>query len=407
MNALTIARSAIRKRAWQTTLTLVLFITGVAVATAVMLFGKQAGEQLDRNTRGIDLVVGAKGSPLQLILCNVFHLDYPTGNIPLHAAERIARHRLVKGALPLALGDSWNGSRIVGSTDGYREWFGLEIGEGVWWSEPMEVVLGSEVAAKSGLGIGSTFSSSHGLTEEGEEHGELQYKVTGILKPSGSLHDRLILTGIRSLWRVHHLNEPIGSGGQPSRLIPGVTLSDSSAEITSVLLRYRNPLAALQLPRVINSQTVMQAASPAFEASRLYTLLGVGLQVLQGFSWLIFGLSAFSVFISLYSTLHQRQYDLAILRTMGAGRGKIFGLILLEGMLLALVGTLSGMILGHFSVALFARIPGAAGYGSFDGMIFLTGEWWIMVAGLLAGVLSASIPAWRASRTDIHRVLAG
>ena len=123
MNALIIALSAIRSRAWQTALTLVLFIAGVAVATAVLLFSTQAGDQLDRNTRGIDLVVGAKGSPLQLILCNVFHLDYPTGNIKLHDAERIARHRLVKQSLPLALGDSWGGYRLVGSTEAYKDWY--------------------------------------------------------------------------------------------------------------------------------------------------------------------------------------------------------------------------------------------------------------------------------------------
>ncbi|MFM9074270.1 MAG: ABC transporter permease, partial [Bacteroidota bacterium] len=197
MNALTIALSAIRKRAWQSALTLVLFITGVAVATAVLLFGTQAGAQLERTTKGIDLVVGAKGSPLQLILCNVFHLDYPTGNIRLVDAERIARHRLVKASLPLALGDSWNGYRIVGSTQGYREWYELELKEGQWWSAPMEVVIGADVAAKAGLSVGSTFSSAHGLTEEGEVHGEVSYKVTGILQPTGTRQDQLILTGIR------------------------------------------------------------------------------------------------------------------------------------------------------------------------------------------------------------------
>lgn len=406
MNALTIALSAIRKRAWQSALTLVLFITGVAVATAVLLFGTQAGAQLERTTKGIDLVVGAKGSPLQLILCNVFHLDYPTGNIRLVDAERIARHRLVKASLPLALGDSWNGYRIVGSTQGYREWYELELKEGQWWSAPMEVVIGADVAAKAGLSVGSTFSSAHGLTEEGEVHGEVSYKVTGILQPTGTRQDQLILTGIRSLWRVHHLNEPTAVGA-PSRLVPGVSLTDSTTEITSVLLRYRNPLAALQLPRVINSKTVMQAASPAFEASRLYSLLGVGLTVIQGFSWLIFLLSGFSVFISLYSTLQERQYDLAIMRTMGAGRGKVFRLILLEGMLLAITGTVVGMALGHLAVGSFSMIPGAEGYGRFDGSVILSGEGWILLAGLLAGAVSAAIPAWRASRTDIHRVLAG
>jgi putative ABC transport system permease protein len=270
----------------------------------------------------------------------------------------------------------------------------------------MEVVLGSVVAEKTGLRVGDTFLSSHGLTESGESHGQESYRVTGILAPSGMVYDQLILTSVSSLWRVHHLPEPLKGLGRPSKLLPGMYVQDSSGvQITSVLVRFRNALGALQLPRVINEKTVMQAASPAFELSRLYSIMGAGLEVIEGFTWLVFILSAFSVFISLLGSLRERQYDLAIMRTMGATRIMVFGLVVLEGFLLAFAGTVSGVTAGHIVIGLLPGL-GAGGGSSFTGAVFHPGEWYVVGAGLAAGLLSAALPAWRASRTDIHKVLA-
>src|SRR5690242_9624619 len=187
-----------------------------------MLATAQIEERMTRDARGIDLVVGAKGSPMQLVLSAVFHLDVPTGNIPLTEATKLAANRAVKKAIPLALGDSYRGFRIVGSSHDYPAHYGARIADGGLWAAPMEAVLGAEVAARSGLKIGATFTGAHGLGEGGDEHEKEAYKVVGILAPGGTVLDRLVLTSIESVWEVHE------HGGQ----------APAQREITALLVQY-------------------------------------------------------------------------------------------------------------------------------------------------------------------------
>src|SRR5688572_401923 len=121
----------------------------------LLLVVGQLEERMGRDARGIDLVVGAKGSPMQLILAGIYHLDAPTGNIPLAAAQALARHRLVRKAMPLALGDSWKGFRIVGAGHEYVQHYGAQLQTGRLWEKSLEAVLGAEVAARTGLGVGA------------------------------------------------------------------------------------------------------------------------------------------------------------------------------------------------------------------------------------------------------------
>ena len=402
MNVFKLIWASIRYQKLQSVLTLVLFTVSIAISVAVVSFTSQLSDRINRTTQGIDLVVGAKGSPLQLILCNVFHIDYPTGNIRLIEAERIAKHSLIKEALPLALGDAFAGFRIVGSSDRYQDWFGCTLSQGNWWKKDLEVVLGAEVASKSGLTIGSTFSSDHGLSESNGDHQEMKYKVVGILNPGGSTTDRLILTSVNSLWKVHHLEfSPVTN---PSRLLPSAEATDSTVEITSILIRFRNPLAALQLPRIINQGTTMQAASPAFEASRLQTIIGTGVEVLSTFAWLILFLSGFSIFISLLTSLKQRQFDLAVMRVMGAARSTIFAVILLEGLVISFSGALLGFILGHLALSgiFFSEVVTRNGISAFE---FNSGELFIAVYALLTGALASLLPALKAAHSDVHTIL--
>src|SRR5690606_301838 len=163
-------------------------------------------ERIDTNARGIDLVVGAKGSPMQLILCNIFHIDFPTGNIKLHEADRIAANRLVKQAIPMALGDSYRGYRIVGTTAAYAAHYGGELAQGTWWSAPMEVTIGSAVAQALDLSMNATFHSNHGLSNDGHAHEAHPFIVKGIMAPTQTVLDNLILTSVESIWHVHDLH---------------------------------------------------------------------------------------------------------------------------------------------------------------------------------------------------------
>ncbi|GCC51474.1 ABC transporter permease [Chryseotalea sanaruensis] len=407
-----------------TFLNIVLLALGIAVITLLLLFNNQLQENIARNGRGIDLVVGAKGSPLQLILCNIFHIDFPTGNIKLNEAERIAKNRLIKQAIPLALGDSYNGFRIIGTNQQYADLYEMQLQEGVWWKKNLEVTIGSNVATIGKLKIGDAFASAHGMTEGGHSHDAHQFKVVGIMKPSNTVIDNLIFTNVESVWIMHeehaegeeadhhhddeedHHHE-VAADFKPSVLVPSVSANDSTHEITAMLLDYRSPMGAVQMPRMVNSQSSLQAASPAFETARLFSILGVGVDILMAFAYVLIFISALSIFIALYNSLKERRYDLAIMRSMGASRLKLVFTILLEGMVLTVLGSLLGLALGHCVLALMTNLVEETQKAGITALVFYTEEWILLAGSLLLGLLCAIIPALQAYRTDISKVLAG
>ncbi len=411
MNLFSLVVSYLKAKPLNTLLNIVLLSLGIAVITILLLFSNQLKEKISDNTKGIDLVVGAKGSPLQLILCNIFHIDFPTGNIKLYEADRLAKHRLVKSAIPLALGDSYQNFRIIGTSKQYTELYKAELASGDWWQKNMEVVVGATAAELLKLKEGDTFESSHGLTKEGNAHEAHPYVVKGILKKSNSVIDNLLFTTISSVWSVHdeHAEEKhsIDSAFNPSRLVPSADANDSTKEITSMLIKYRNPIAALQLPRFINGQTNMQAASPSFEAARLFSILGVGVEAMTGFAYVLIFISALSIFIALYNSLKERQYDLAIMRSMGARKSKLFVATLIEGTTLTLFGSIIGLALGHAVLYLFTALVEDSQKAGISGMIFYIEEVYLLMGSVVLGLVCSLIPAFQAYRTDIHKVLAG
>jgi putative ABC transport system permease protein len=423
MSLLSLVWNYLKAKPLNTVLNVLLLALGIAVITVLLLFNNQLEENISKNGRGIDLVVGAKGSPLQLILCNIFHVDFPTGNIKLNEAERIAKNRLVKQAIPLALGDSYLSYRIVGTTPMYSQLYEMELQTGEWWKKNLEVTIGSNVAVMGKLKVGDQFASAHGLVEGGHAHEEQKFVVTGIMKPSHTILDNLILTNIESVWIMHeehgegeeadhhHENNgdhhPHESTFIPSRLVPSVAANDSTHEITSMLIEYRSPMGAVQMPRFVNSQSNLQAASPAFETARLFSILGVGVDILMGFAYILIVISGLSIFIALYNSLKERQYDLAIMRSMGASRYKIVLTILTEGMLLTVMGSVAGILLGHSVLVVLSVFVEETQKAGVSGLVFYTEEWILLAGSLLLGLFCAIIPAVQAYRTDISRVLAG
>ena len=407
MHLIILAWSYLKSRPLTTALNVLLLALGVAVIAILILFTSQVEERITTNAKGVDLVVGAKGSPMQLILCSVFHIDFPTGNVNLKEAERIARHPMVKNAIPMALGDSYGGFRIVGTRRDYAALYSAELAVGSLWEQHLEVTVGAIAASQLRMKPGDEFVSAHGLSEDGHAHEAHRYKVVGILKPTGTVLDKLMLTNVQSIWMAHDLDvTPVGNRA-PSKLVPGHMAGDSSREITSLLVQYRNPLAVIQLPRFINQQSNLQAAAPAYETARLFSILGVGADVLRGFALVLILISGLSIFIVLYNSMKERRYDLAIMRSMGAGRSKLFLAVVLEGTFLTALGTASGLVLGHAALWFFvATVPQAAASGIQGGVWYLM-ESWLLIGSLVLGVVCALIPAWQAYKTDIHTVLAG
>jgi len=203
MNLFSLSLAYLRTQRLTAALNVLLLALGVASITVLLLLSDQLQGNLERDADGFDLVVGAKGSPVQLILSSVYHVDIPTGNIDLEAARSWARHRLVSEAIPLALGDGFRGFRIVGTEHGYPESYGAVVAEGRLWRAPLEAVLGARVAQQTGLAPGDSFVGAHGLAPGGHGHDDNPYKVVGILEPTDTVLDRLILTDVRSVWQLH------------------------------------------------------------------------------------------------------------------------------------------------------------------------------------------------------------
>lgn len=376
----------------QTALSLVLLAFGVGMVSLLMLSEKQLSEAFDRNIKDIDMVLGAKGSPLQLILANVYHVDAPTGNISLEAAQQIARHPYIESAIPLAYGDNYEMFRIVGTTAAYVEHYGATVAHGRLWEAPFEVTLGARVAEATGLAIGDTFFSAHGLQDGTDVHKDKTFRVVGILNESRSVIDQLILCNIESIWGVHASAEEDES-------------VEASREITSMLLKKRNPLAILTLPNLIRSSN-MQLALPAIEINRLTNNFGIGMNTLRTLAIFIMILSFASIFISVYDSLLARRYELALMRTMGATPSGIYRSLLLEGGLLSAGGAIMGLGVSRMGLFALAQVVEDKFRYDLASLVLLSSEVWLAIAALLVGLLAAAIPGISVLRMDISETLA-
>ncbi len=441
-------------------LSLVLFALGVGLISLLLILNKQLQDQFDKNLAGINLVVGAKGSPLQLILSSMYHIDSPTGNIPIKSAKALMnpKHPLIEQAIPLSMGDSHQGYRIIGSTYDLVDLYEGKVGAGKLWAKDMEVTIGATVADKLGLKLGDGFYSSHGLIiDDNLVHDDApQFKVAGIFKPTGAVLDQLILTNTQSIWKVHDSHEHEegttpeddheghdhdehnhddheghdhddheghdhegheghdhaehnheDSAASPAMLPTNeALLANVDQSITSLLIKFKNNnYRTLNMQRNINENTEMQAATPAFEINRLYSMMGTGTDALQMLAYVIVFVSGLSIFISLFSSLRERKYELALMRVMGSSPSKLFTLIVLEGLILAILGYVIGIALSHIGMEILAKYMSDAYRYSFSGAMFLKEELYLLLGALGIGFIAAIIPAIQAKNTDISRTL--
>jgi len=420
MNLLKLSWKNLFGKPLSTLLTLLLFALGVGLIIFLLLFNKQIERKFDSNLANIDLVIGAKGSPLQMILCNMYHIDNPTGNIQIDEAKTFLnpQHPLIDKAYPLSLGDSYQGYRIIGTIHDYINLYGGKIAQGKPWGHHAETVIGALVAERSGLKVGDTFLSNHGLSEDVDlSHGDHPFKVVGILAPTDAVLDQLILTSTESIWDVHgshvegeahedHDHDDHDHSEHGTDEIDFL-LKNPDKEITSLLVQFKGKTnyQSLNMARGINENTDLQAASPAIEIARLRDLTGVGESAIRMMAILIIIVSGLSIFISLYNSLKERKYELAIMRTMGAFRSQMLWMILLEGLLMAVLGFVAGWLLGHIGMEMMSGVLLEEYKYRFTGWIFDKWEWAILGLSLVIGIVSSLIPAWNAYRTDIVHTL--
>lgn len=436
-----------------TLLSIILLTASVAIITLLILLQEQFENKFNSNIDGIDLVLGAKGSPLQLILSSVYQVDAPTGNINYTEAKKWMDHPFVETAIPLAFGDNYKGFRIVGTTPEYLEKYNAKIEEGKIFSKNFEVVAGSTVARKMQLKVGDTFFGSHGDSEEGEVHKDHPYVIVGIAAETGKVADNLIMSNIESVWAIHdhghdhgdeeanehsdeghHDHEASGTEHEHDEMAQTEghavhdhdeghdhnheseeahnhteqsNISEEGKEITAVLIKMKNKPALLSWQFMIPMNTKMQAASPGKEINRLFGLFGIGLTALQYLAYGIMLISGISIFIALYNTLKERKYEFALLRVNGASRFQLLALVLIESLLLCVTGFLFGTIVGRVGLVLISGSSEDEFKLSFDPFRFVWDkEGYLFLLTLGVGVLAAVIPALKAYRLNISKTLA-
>ena len=453
MMTLRLAFAYLASRPLASILHVLMLALGVATLAFLLLFTSQAEERLARDAKPVDLVVGAKGSPLQLILSSVFHVDVPTGNIGLEDSKAISRHPMVASATPVALGDSYRGHRIVGTDASFLGLYDAKVAAGRPFKDEMEVVVGSEVARRHQLAPGARIVGSHGLAQAGPGHDDDPFEVVGVLAPTGTVIDRLVLTPVESVWHVHEHHG--GAPASPPAAVPAPASRDAPAkagpetpgkkhkhdhddepakappaspapgaippgmppalvapaqggrlEITALLVKYRTPPAAEMLPRLVNSSTSMQAASPAYESARLLDLVGLGVQTLQWFAAIMMASAALSVFVALTSALQERRYDLALLRTLGARPLRLASLTLAEGVTLLVSGVILGLALGHGAAHALGLWLAQSGSWPLAGLAWAPGETILVAAVFAGGFATCLVPAVQAYLSDPASLLA-
>jgi putative ABC transport system permease protein len=313
---------------------------------------------------------------------------------------QLRSHPHVAQIIPLSLGDNVAGHRIVGTTHDYVQHYGATVTQGRLWAQPMEAVLGAQVAKTTALQPGARFVGTHGLGAGGNAHDDTPYTVSGLLAPCGCVLDRLVLTSTESVWQVHDdLHGLAELSAEESAAIA------AEREITLALITYRTPLAAVTFPRFINSTTSMQAASPAAEVTRLLSLLGAGTQALHAVGLTLLLMAGLSVFVALWSAVREREVDLAMLRMLGAPARRLVGLLFAEAWLLAVPAALLGWVVAQWLLQALGTWlpPGTATV--LQAWRWAPWVWWLPATALLLASLAAALPAWRAGRLDVLSLL--
>lgn len=461
MNLLKLSWSNLRAKPLPSLMSIVLFALGVSLISLLFLLKKQFSDKMEKNIEDIHLVVAAKGSKLQMLLCNVYHVDIPTGNIPLSDAFVVTKNPYVEKAIPLALGDSYKSFRIVGTDQQYPAHYKMKLAEGALFEKDLEATVGYAVAKKLKLKIGDTFYGAHGI-ETGpntDEHKHYAYKVVGVFENSNTVVDKLILTNVSSVWRMHEGHDDDHGAEAPPAPSPQANehqhgeaahqhgeaehehehkqehkeaahnhhahhdhdhaeaelpaISREGKEVTAYLVTYKrtkegkvSAMASQMVPQIIDDNVeTMGYARPAIQLQRLLSMLGVGIDALYTLALVFIFISAFSVFISLYNSLRERRYELAQMRVMGASRANLLLLIILEGLWIALIGFAIGIALSHLGMQLLGSALESTYQYPFSGFFFLKEELWLFLSAIGIGVLAALIPALQAYNTSISDTL--
>lgn len=401
MSDIKLALTYLRTRLLVTALTIFSVALGLGLATIVMVLSRQATDTLRNETAYWDMVIGAKGSPLQLVLNGLYYLDAPTGNISVSLWDKLKGDPAIANLVPISMGDNYFGAPIVGTT---TDFFAVRfpgkppLQQGRLFAKPFEAVVGAEVARQHRLGLDRQIVGAHGWGKSDDLHPQFPYTVVGLLAPTGTSVDRAVYTDYHSTWIVH--SHPDAEEKVDPR-------HDPTKEITTLLVRLHLPGRRFQMVREINQHETAMAVIPVDEINRvLMTFLGPLQREQLAIAYLVVLVSALSILVSLYLTIYQRRRDIAILRSLGATQSNIFSLITLEAACLAGFGVLLGWLGGHGGMALLSPL-------CLDRFGIGINAWQIQPAELVIaasvwvlGILAGLVPAATAYRLPVAETMA-
>jgi putative ABC transport system permease protein len=403
MSFVALAFAYLRRRWGQALLSIFVGALGIAaVATAIV--GFDALPQAARRAWGsVDLVVGPKGSALDLVLCCALHVSEPRGLVPMKTAMTAVGNPMIRAAAAIALGDNIDGWRIMGSTPAILAVYRAKIASGQMWTGKLQAVLGASAARALNLKLGDSFVGAHGLAAGGESHEKFPYNVVGILAPTGSALDRLVLTDIETVRYVHveQAKAEIAEKGSTDE----ENVADLPEGATAVVASYRVPTAAAFMPRQIDATDNLSAASPTLEIARLIGYVRPLTIAVTGLGLLLVIIAASGAAIGLMATMNARTRDLALLRALGASPGKIAMVAFAEASMIMAAALVLG---GALTAGLL--LIGRDVLADSTGLLLQPELGWDQIAMLLLGTISvtvvaAAFPALRAIHTQIEELL--
>ena len=410
-------RSALNRRG-----TLMLVVLSIALATALLLGLERLRTDIrgsfSQSVSGTDLVVGARTSPVQLMLYAVFRVGGATANIRMDSLRAVEQHRAVAWVVPLSMGDSHRGRPVVGTTTAYFERFlygdrqPLVLAQGKPFSGTLdglyEAVIGAEIAQALGYTLGQKIVLAHGGGDKlVQEHADKPFTVVGILARTGTPVDRTVHVSLQAIEAIH-LD---WVGGAPLPAAAGVKIAPEFArkfdlepkQVTAALVGLKNRVAVFNVQRFVNGYEgeALLAVLPGVALDELWSLVGPGEQALLLISGLVAVVSLASLVAVVLAGLNERRRELAVLRAVGAGPRHVLWLLAAEGAIV----TLAGALLGALAAALAVVLAGPLLQQQFGITLVASAptpeQWGLFGAVLLAGMLASLVPGWRAYRLSL------
>lgn len=413
MLAFKLTLKSVLNRKLATGLTVFSIALSISLFLSIQQLREGVRENFSNTISQTDLIVGAKGGTLQLLLYSVFHMGSATQNIGYRVYEKLKSNRAVEWTIPISLGDSHRGFRVVGTDENFYKYYrfrkthAIEFSSGSQPIDLFDVAIGSDVARELNYKLGDSIVLSHGISEGASifSHGDKPFRVSGILKPTHTAVDRALYVSLEAIEAIH-IDWKDGVPPDDQEAIKPDTIRNQKiviGQITSFLMRAKSRIDVLRIQREINEEKSepMMAVIPGVALAELWRGISYAEGALQAVSAMVILVGLLGMLVSIYTSLNERRREMAILRSIGATKSKIVGFLVLESAFLSVVGVIVGIILTYGFLFFLAPLLESS-FGIFIEPKMLTSEDFIFLGAVLGlGLALGLIPALKAYRNSL------